>query len=411
MRSGPSKVVKTLLAAAALALVGYVYGGFFRVDPLVWVQMARYAQVIVWGARLGMPLVALAGLVLWLKRGKHPLHAADVAVFAGSLVLLALVAYPVLNYLQHRKFDGGRLLERFHPYLQLAPNPLPEQALGDRRDFRIFCLGGSTTEFKDSAGVGWPQRLEKRLQAHFGSERIKVYNLGRQWYTTLHSLINYEANLRKHRPDVILVMHAVNDLLHNADFCYFSHGSFREDYGHFYGPVNNLVTHQTIEQKLWDALSRMWYFKPRAVVEQRDFPGLAPFERNLETLIDLARADGARVVLMTQPSLYKADITTEEKAALYMLNYEAVGPDRQWSYASARRGFQQYNARVKEIARRQQVDLIELDGAVKKDLAHFSDDVHYRDPTFDIIADFLSRRIVDLGLVAGTAAGGDGGGR
>ena len=72
-----------------------------------------------------------------------------------------------------------------------------------------------------------PTRVQARLRDADTARPVEVSNLGRQWYTSHHSLINYASNLRPLRPDVVVVMHAINDVLHNADFSYFSRGPFR----------------------------------------------------------------------------------------------------------------------------------------------------------------------------------------
>ncbi|MHC1788084.1 SGNH/GDSL hydrolase family protein [Solidesulfovibrio sp.] len=82
--------------------------------------------------------------------------------------------------------------------------------------FRILCLGGSTTY-----GVGadksnsYPAQLEDLLHRVYGGcgLRFEVLNLGVMGYHSWHSRIRFEAELAGLRPDLVVVMDAVNDLV------------------------------------------------------------------------------------------------------------------------------------------------------------------------------------------------------
>ncbi len=65
------------------------------------------------------------------------------------------------------------------------------------------------------------------------------------------------------------------------------------------------------------------------------FPGLSVFEKKLSSIIDIARLDGAQVVLMTEPFLEKERMTESERNALKMLNFEAISRDKRWSLETA----------------------------------------------------------------------------
>jgi hypothetical protein len=381
--------------------IGFFYVGFFYPDPYAISRWRPLSKLIERGMRIIIPLLTFMLMLLYYKLKTQHIKVEHIVLLLGGLLFSLLLCYPIADYFYHESGVEMRYkLERYHPYLQLAPHNFSRHKPLQEGQFSIMCLGGSTTEFKDSAGKGWPERVEEILQRHFENENIKVYNEGRQWYTTLHSLINYEVNLRQYKPDVLIVMHTINDLLHNADFCYFSYGSFREDYGHFYGPITKTIKHQGLQNFFVEHFRYFWYHKPRRVIEQEIFPGEIPFERNLHTLIDLAEKDLSTIVFMTQPSLYKNDITKDERAALYMLNYEAIGPDRKWSYNSAFNGFERYHAIVRNIAKNRGIILIDLEKRIPKSLEYFSDDVHYKDQTFDLIAKEVAEELINNNTTA-----------
>lgn len=315
-----------------------------------------------------------------------------------TIIFSMLVMYPFGEYIYNRFGGIQEKLTGFHPYLQLKPNDFIKNSSITENKVTVFCLGGSTTEFKGKNNKGWPAHVQEVLKEEYNILGTDIHNLGRQWYTTLHTLINYQANLRQHKPEVIIVMHSINDLLQNADTSYFSHGTFREDYGHFYGPVNRLISTKNYVQETLDKV-RFWYHKPRETIVTENFPGLVPFKRYLNTIIDLARVDGTKVILMTQPYLIKEDMTPEEKAKLKMLNVETYGPKTRWSHMTVLRGMEKYNQAIAGVARERSVFLIDLDKVVPKTLDYFCDDVHYTEKSYDIIAKFIADEIIRLKIL------------
>ena len=389
-------VWQSLVLLLALGGISAVYIGFFHPDPYAVGRWGRISRLLLAAIRIGIPLLVLGTLILIHLIKVKKIQAANVALLFGSLFLALLLIFPFANAKFKHWLDIRQKRDLYHPYLQLAPQQLAEA--DDPVDYKIFCLGGSTTEFWDSQGKDWPSRVDSLLNKKSG-KKVRVWNQGRQWYTTLHSLINYETNLRPHKPDALIVMHTINDLLHNADFCYFSFGEFKEDYSHFYGPLSRVLTHPTLLSTIGNFVRMFWYHTPREVVEQTKFPGLVPFKRYLNTLIDLAEKDGVTVILMTQPNLYKVNISDEEKRQLTMLNSEAIGPEKKWSFNSAYSGFQQYTQTVKDIAAERNVMLIDLEQAVPKTLEYFDDDVHYEDIAFDLVANTVANEIVNQRII------------
>ncbi|NQT24004.1 SGNH/GDSL hydrolase family protein [candidate division KSB1 bacterium] len=384
-------VWQILFILLGLAGITAIYIGFYSPDPYAVGRWGRVSQLLLTTIRIGMPCIVIGILILIHLIKIKKAQFANVALLFGSLILAVVIAFPFANAKFKSWLDIRQKRDLFHPYLQLAPQKL--DGVDDSMDFKIFCLGGSTTEFLDSQDRDWPDRVESLLNEK-SDKKVHVSNQGRQWYTTQHSLINYEINLRHHQPDILIVMHTINDLLHNADFCYFSFAPFKEDYSHFYGPLSRILTNPTLISTMGDFISMFWYHTPREVVEQTEFPGLAPFKRNLNTLIDLAKKDGVQVILMTQPNLYKVDISDKEKSKLAMLNSEAIGDNKKWSYNTAFIGFQKYTEAVKEIAAERNVILIDLEQAVPKTLEYFDDDVHYEDIAFDLVANTITTEIL-----------------
>jgi lysophospholipase L1-like esterase len=388
-----SRLFTWLAGLAGLAIVGFIWIGFLFPDRLYLDRYPGFGGWTLWTARIGLPLLGLAAAWIFRRVAKKKTPADRPLLLLAVLCMLGLILYPVADWRYHR--IAGRSGD-MHAFLQLAPRPVvTEPSAGGPR---IFFLGGSTTEFGDTRGRDWPSRVEEKLRNQTGRTDVTVINCGRQWYTTQHILIQYETLLKPLRPDVIVVMETINDLLVNADFSYFSAGPFRPDYGHFFGPMAGPVFHRSLPETALENLGRLWHFRERRVVETDSFPGIASFRRNLETLIDLARLDGTQILLMTQPNLFHENMTPAEEKALYMVRMEAVGPDRKWSTATARRGFLQYRDALIGVAESKGVPVLDLEAAVPKTLAYFKDDVHYRDSAYDVVAEAVAGFLMENGL-------------
>ena len=145
-----------------------------------------------------------------------------------------------------------------------------------------------------------------------------------------------------------------------------------------------------------EAIRSLWYQPVITEIDTSYFPGLDSFERNLKTLIRLAKENHTEVVLMTQPNIYKDSESSEELKALTMLNREAIGNGKKWSYKTALTGLRQYNDEIRQIAKEENVHLIDLESMIPKNLEYFYDDVHYRSKTYDLIASKLAGKLADI---------------
>lgn len=376
--------------AAILIVCAVVYAGFFFPDATLLSQGGA-PRILLWVIRLGFPLLVLGAVFLFVRVRRGKTTSGSVGLLLVATTLSLFLCYFIGDIFYQSRFDSHR--HDYHPYLQLMP--LHDSRLEHSRhgSIKVFCLGGSTTEFTDHAGRDWPSRVEEILRVQYGTSPVEVYNCGRQWYTSLHSLINYETNLRKYRPNLIIVMQSINDLLHNAEFSYFSHGAFRDDYGHFYGPVNRIVDRRSLWYYLSHLLSQLWYASPRRVVTTDQFPGLDAFRRNIRTIVELARNDSAGVMLMSEPFLMKKEMTEEEHSAIRILKAEAINDSVVWSGETLVNGMEQYNHALESIAQQEGLQFLDVEKVVPKSLVYFTDEVHYQDTTFALIAPIIAAEV------------------
>jgi hypothetical protein len=88
-----------------------------------------------------------------------------------------------------------------------APQPLMPKPSGE---FRIFCIGGSTTE-QGGPKQSYPVFVEKYLQKN-GFPEVKAYVTGMFSYSSRDSLLRFKEYL-SYAPDLIIVYHGINELL------------------------------------------------------------------------------------------------------------------------------------------------------------------------------------------------------
>lgn len=371
--------------------------GFFFDDPILTGPGSQgihrlMALTLRTAGILSVPVLAALYLCVRWRR----LSAANLLIAALAVLATALVSYPVFIEFFYSKTQGA-LKANFHPYLQIKPPPFELRTKSEKsQPLRIVCLGGSTTARPDSRGRRWTEMLEERLTAQCLECNVEVYNQGMDWYTSLHSLINYATNVRASKPDIVIVMHAANDLMHNFDFSQLSNGAFRNDYGHYLGPVVRLIQRGGPLAEAYGHFRKHWFAPERRYITLKTFPGLQPFRQNLMTMRGLAVADGAELVLMTEAYLYRSDLTQEERQRLSMYNFEAHGMDVRLAYESIERGMKEYDDTIRELAVAGALPLIDLERAIPKTLEYFDDDVHFTDRAFPIVAAAIEEKVLPL---------------
>ena len=302
----------TRYSAAAI----FVYVGFLTDssrNPWIFGYSASYVAFL-----LGLLLILASPLLVVRLVGKL----GGRTVLFNTLPALALL---LAIWLVASSIYYARQEHRFDPFLQAAPPTLDDLAAGDpAAELRIAVLGGSTTEDDWLAPEDrYPERLGSLFAAAQPQLQPRVFNSGKAWWTTKHTLTHYVTYVRRWNPDIVIVMHAMNDLYRSFSPPAFALGEYNDSWSHFYGPSINGARPPSFARFLFGDIFRLmylhWYGDWR--IREVDYPvdryhSLPQFERNLRTLVDLVRNDGAEVVLLTQPSLYKDQVSDAERRVI-----------------------------------------------------------------------------------------------
>jgi lysophospholipase L1-like esterase len=213
-------------------------------------------------------------------------------------------------------------------------------------ELRIFCLGGSTTEclYLDDEHA-WPEQLLNRLEpARATPQTMDVINCGVSGYTTREHIATLAQRIVPLRPDIVLILAGTNDLrmqLITEDYDILRRdsrsrhtlrspepGDSRELAKVALSDVSQLVRRFVWLKRSWQTtdhrgnpiqdLEGRWYHEERVRGSKLPYGHLpsdvstTEFEQNLRTLVGICRSQNATPVLITQPSLMRANMSERE---------------------------------------------------------------------------------------------------
>lgn len=186
----------------------------------------------------------------------------------------------------------------------------PEKAPGT---FRIICLGASSTfGFGNRDDHTYPDYLERILnqEGNPGGRRFEVLNLGIPHMTSDKILALFEAEVIGYRPDVVTVYEGTNDTLH---------WEYRPGLQRSLKRINDDVKKYVLS---WAILSTGLLpprFISRQEIEVEGAARAATYARRMKAMHEKARANGIRLVLVTQQhtAFHALDRTQELRGLTY----------------------------------------------------------------------------------------------
>lgn len=106
-------------------------------------------------------------------------------------------------------------LDPRHPQVNALGFRGPEFSLQKPAEtYRIVALGGSTTYglFLDDWQQAYPSQLETALQDKYGYEQVELVNAGVLGYSSWDSAVNMLLRIPDLQPDMIVIYHGINDV-------------------------------------------------------------------------------------------------------------------------------------------------------------------------------------------------------
>jgi lysophospholipase L1-like esterase len=290
--------------------------------------------------------------------------------------------------------------------------------LEPRHRYRILAIGASTTEclYLDQSET-WTELLQDALNRRLGGAAW-VGNGGYSGHTTRHHLMAIEhLPLDRMEIDAVVLLPGVNDftrrLARDAQY----------DPGFMARPdAAQILLHETFvgaprwkpgdaaykRTAIWRVLSSVrrqltrreaevqdqagevyqaWRANRQAASDMRDVlpdleSGLEEYSRNILKFVDTARQRGVRVILMTQPAMWRAGLPDSLQRLLWMGGVGRYQDSPGLPYYSAPAladGLDQYNRALVDVCRVRQVECLDLAAALEKDDSTFYDDVHFNE--------------------------------
>ncbi|MGB0910362.1 MAG: SGNH/GDSL hydrolase family protein [Nitrospirales bacterium] len=302
-------------------------------------------------------------------------------------------------------------------------NDVPHQKPED--EFRIIALGGSTTaNLGNERGLHYPDLATEQLnQRGFTSKKILALNTGVPAYTTAHSLVRLQFDLLPFKPNMITVMHNINDL-HVNYFPYedqeqnnYGNTYFHEKFAHrlsikqipllrksrvlvfFFNSLQSLKQ-QFFGDSVQATEGKVVYTTMKFSKSAIPLKSKINFQNNLITIANIAKTHHIALVFMTQPS-----IMTEEMIAGFFGHKEYN--DIVWypEKAQMTQHFREYNDVIRNVAQKEGVYLIDMAREFGKDRNLFDDMVHYSSDGVQRFADIYARHIETIIKIEENALG------
>lgn len=285
---------------------------------------------------------------------------------------------------------------------------------------RILALGGSTTEclYLDQSET-WPQLLQDTLNASAGTPHTWVGNAGMSGRNSRHHVIALRyLPLDEMKVDTVVLLAGVNDLSLRL-----SQGDAYDATAMFKPSVRSKLVEETFtgmgygnphdpwikRSYLWQALRKLkvtlngqaqarpaqdrmgdiyveWRKHRRDATDiRKTLPDLTAaleeYKNNLKKAAAISRERSVRLVLVTQPSMWKPGLPREFDALLWLGgvgDFQVRPGQPYYSVESLAQGMKQYNDAMLGVCKSEALECIDL-ANMDKDTTVFYDDVHFNE--------------------------------
>jgi hypothetical protein len=284
----------------------------------------------------------------------------------------------------------------------------------EKPDFTLVFLGGSTIAcIYVEEEIRFPYLAGNLLMQKTG-KKITSINSGVGGNNSLHSLDILLNKIILVRPDVVVMMHNINDLVALIyDRTYWSKNPTRAAIVNFsfyknlrglkaiatlardlYIPnlhaATRVLSNKIFGKKVKDPDDEFAYIRGKKLTVDHAAI-LDEFKMNLNTFINICRARRITPVLMTQFNRYKADPDPKVLKAMQGFESDAGIPVREFIELYAK-----FNQAVREVGRQNGVLVIDLAALIPQDRQYMYDVVHLNTRGSQLAAQLISERLQTL---------------
>jgi lysophospholipase L1-like esterase len=365
-----------------------------------------------------------------------------------SLLLLEVLLIFALPHFTQYYIREPNLIRTFRPVsehypgiegdavFRISSQGLRADELTGDHTLQILTIGGSTTEgvYLDQ-GEAWPSLLQENLNSELPNEDVWVGNAGKSGESTLQHVLHVR-HLREQFPDIdlITVLTGVNDFMKRLE----KDDAFEPHLGSVESNRELLETAFSVVPRFSDTRlpfykrTRIWFMLTKlrfALLSWKDIQGVAgegiALQRaarhavdsyindlpNLTSALDEYRnllhqtideAGDVPIVLITQPSIWRDDLTKKEDDLL-LFGWKGPKWDTRgyYSVSALAKGIQMYNDVLIEVCRERDIQCFDLARAIPKDLSIFYDDLHYHEEGSKRIAGIITDYILRSNVIPG----------
>ncbi len=279
-------------------------------------------------------------------------------------------------------------------------------------DLTLVFLGGSTTEdIYDDENNRFPYRVGRLLEEST-QLRVNSYNGAKSGNDSLHSLDVLLNKVLPLKPDLVVMMHNINDLsILLLEKSYWNKNPYRspliEEKPDWRTVGKNLqetfqLARDLVIPNLYATLHRLLHAQGQSQADEfRAVRGqkievnqdvlVREFTFNLQTFINICRARGITPVLMTMPSRLKDD-----PDPLIRRLMERLEEQNGISYRDFKGAFDRFNQTIREVAGQNRVDLVDLAREIPQEKAYMSDVVHFNPAGSRLVAQKIAAGLSPL---------------
>lgn len=283
---------------------------------------------------------------------------------------------------------------------------------------KILCIGGSTTycSYLDDNET-WPSLLMQELNKGASKHHTWVADAGKNGLDLLHHIEFLKRCDFTYEFETCIVLCGVNDLEHavrmpKEDRIALAPSRVFEIGGPDY-PLTPHFKQAYLYQMLKSSLKRIFgveesytndgegeFYAERRRERQeapKDYPlppltdHLAFYEENLATLKVLCNEKGLRLILVTQPVLWRNDLPEDLEQLLWSRPIGHTG--RALSTQSLASGMHMFNDALREFCQKHDVELVDLAATLPKDATVFYDDEHFNEDGAQRVASQIAEYI------------------
>jgi len=298
-------------------------------------------------------------------------------------------------------------------------NDYPE----DSSSYRILAVGGSTTicTYLDDAKT-WPALVQKGLPRALDGRAVWVGTVGASGLTTRSHILQMHYLAPQYRVEAMFLLAGINDLVLRL----WEHEKYDPDF--MKDEINRSSQMPRIFSAIPDSMvhpfykrSGFWKLARRTrsaytnlsskkkftsdLIEWRRYrsdgqkirtiPDLSAaveeYERNLEQIIELSKQRNIRLIMLTQPVIWRAGMPEENENLLFGFIGDPVFAARHAHYSAEvlEACMKLYNAKLLQLCRQLHIECIDLASMLPQNSQVFYDDCHFTELGAELVADIV----------------------